>query len=60
MAWNTRTSLRAVERTTQLVVAICHQMEDWRRILRHLDRLEEERSSAPPSAAVPHRMRRAV
>ena len=42
MAWNTRTNLRAVERTTQLVVAICRQMEDWRRILRYVDRLEED------------------
>lgn len=53
MAWNSRTNLRAVEKTTQLVVAICHQMENWRRILRHLDRLEQERATAQSSPAHP-------
>ena len=45
-AWNRRTNQRAVENITQLVVEICHQMEDWRRLLRHLDRLEPARDPA--------------
>lgn len=56
MAWNTRTNLRAVEKTTQLVVAICQQMEDWRRILRHLDRLEEGRCCVFHCANQPHQL----
>lgn len=43
MAWNTRTNLRAVETTTLLVVEICHQMEGWRRLLRHVERIERQR-----------------
>ena len=43
MSWNTRTNLRSVETITKHVVEICHQMEGWRRLLRHVDRIERER-----------------
>ena len=46
MGWNTRTNLRSVETITQLVVEICNQMEDWRRLLRHLERSESDREVA--------------
>ena len=45
MAWNTRTNLRSVETITQRVVELCHQMEGWRRLLRHVERIERERDS---------------
>ena len=45
-AWNSRTNLRAVQTITQHVVEICFQMEGWRRLLRHVARLEGERQPA--------------
>ena len=45
-AWNSRTNLRAVQTITQHVVEICFQMEGWRRLLRHVARLESERQPA--------------
>ena len=44
MAWNSLTNMRALETTTRLVVEICRQMEDWRRLLRYVERLETERA----------------
>ena len=42
MGWSS-THQRAVRTTTELVVEICHQMENWRRLLRHLERIERQR-----------------
>ena len=50
-AWNSRTNMRAVQTTVQLVVALCDQMEDWRRILRYLERLEAERERQEEAAS---------
>jgi hypothetical protein len=49
VAWNSLTNQRAVQTTMQLVVALCHQMEGWRRILRHIERIEKERDAEMPS-----------
>ena len=51
MAWNSRTNLRALETTTHLIVAICRQMEDWRRILRYVERLQRDEEGAEPVLA---------
>ena len=48
-AWNRRTNQRAVENITKLVVELCFQMEGWRRLLRHVARLETERQPADPA-----------
>ena len=60
MGWNTRTNLRSVETITGLVVELCHQMEGWRRLLRHVERIEQDREAAPPSFSQPHQRRSAA
>ncbi len=46
MGWNSRTNLRSVELITYRVVEICYQMEGWRRLLRHIENIEQERDAA--------------
>jgi hypothetical protein len=46
MAWNSRTNLRSVELITHRVVEICYQMEGWRRLLRHVEKIERNREGA--------------
>lgn len=54
-AWKRRTNQRAVQTITRHVVEICHQMESWRRLLRHLERLAAERDAAAPPLLFRHR-----
>lgn len=61
MAWNSRTNLRSVELITHRVVEICYQMEGWRRLLRHIEKIEQERDAADhPLLRYPRRMRGAA